>query len=140
MCPLIIPPETSGAFAPRKSQTRTGRVRRPAGDRIRARSARIFWSAHPQTNRVTDVWVSTTDQPGEESAREYFSPRWTCVVGNCDVDWLRHPEFTPEAVFGELIGIGFHSSADLINALRQFAKIDSCHWALPMLGRLGGAP
>ena len=88
------------------------------------------------TNRVTDVWVSTTDQPEEDYTREYFSPRWTCVVGNCDVDWLRHPEYTPEAVFGEMIEIGFHSSADPINALRQFAKIDSCDWAERMLARL----
>ncbi len=58
--------------------------------------------------------------------REYFSPRWTCVVGNCDVDWLRHPEYTPEAVFGEMIEIGFHSSADLINgdAPRRPARRD----------------
>jgi hypothetical protein len=89
---------------------------------------------------VTDVWVSTTDQPTAEFTREYFSPRWTCVVGNCDAEWLSHPEFTPEAVFGELIEIGFHSSADLINALRQFAKINTCKWALPMLGCLGCAP
>ena len=80
--------------------------------------------------------MSTTDQPKAEFTREYFSRRWTCVVAA----WLRDPDYTPEAVFGELIGIGFHASADLINALRQFAKINSCHWALPMLGRLGGAP
>lgn len=140
MCPPITPSETSGAAAPRKSQSLTGRVRRLAGHRIKARSARIFWSLHPQTNRVTDVWVSTTDQPVEFFTREYFSQRWTCVVGNCDADWLRHPEFTPEAVFGELITIGFHSSADPINALRQFAKIDTCKWATPMLGRLEAAP
>jgi hypothetical protein len=83
--------------------------------------------------------VSTTDQPEELFTREYFSPRWTCVVGNCDAGWLRHPEFTPEAVFGELIEIGFHSPSDLTNALRQFAKIDACRWALPMLARLGCA-
>jgi hypothetical protein len=84
--------------------------------------------------------VSTTHQPVELFTREYFSPRWGFVVGNGDVAWLRHPAFTPKAVFGQLIKLGFHSSAELINALRQFAKIDSCDWALAMLGRLGGAP
>ena len=130
------PIETSGAGARRKSHARRGKIGRQTEGRIRARSARIFWSDHRQTNRVTDVWVSTTDQPEKDFTREYFSPRWTCVVGNCDVDWLRHPEYTPEAVFGEMIEIGFHSSADLINALRQFAKIDSCDWAERMLARL----
>jgi hypothetical protein len=134
------PLETSGAVAPRKSQSRKGRVRRRAGHRIKASAAKIFWSLHPQTNRVTDVWVSSTDQPTAEFTREYFSPRWGFVVGNCDVAWLRHPAFTPEAVFGQLIKLGFHSSAELINALRQFAKINTCKWALPMLVRLGCAP
>jgi len=140
MCPLIIPPETSGAVAPRKSQSRKGRVRRRAGHRIKASSARISWSLHPQTNRVIDVWVSTTDQPVELFTREYYSPRWGFVVGNCDVDWLHHPEFMPEAVFGQLIKIGFHSSAELVNALRQFDKVDTCKWAAAMLGRLGATP
>ena len=103
---------------------------------IRAASARIFWSGHPESNRVTDVWVSTTDQPYEAYTQEYFSLRWHCVVGNCDADWLCDPDYTPEAVFGEMAQTGFHCSADLINALRPFAKIDSCDWPPRMLGRL----
>jgi len=30
------------------------------------------------------------------------------------------------------------TEANFVNALHQFAKIDTCGWALPMLGRLGG--
>lgn len=124
--------------APRKSSTRKGKGPHGSGDGIRASSARIFWSSHRETQRVTDVWVSTTDQPKEIYTEEYYSQRWNCVVGNCDVAWLRHPEYTPEAVFGTFIAAGFHSPADLVNALYQFAKIDICGWALPMLGRLEG--
>ena len=130
------PLETSGAAAPPEVSGKEGKSGSRPGGPIRAKSARIFWSAHPDTNRVADVWVSTTDLPKEEFTREYVSPRWTCVVGNCDHEWLDHADYTPEAVFGEMIEIGFHSSADLINALRQFDKIDTCRWALPMLGRL----
>jgi hypothetical protein len=114
-------------------------VQRDAEGLIRVASARIFWAHHPEKNRVRDVWVSTTDQADEDYTAEYFSPRWCSVVGNCDVDWLKVPEYTPEAVFGELVEMGFHAKAELVNALRQFGKIDACRpWAAAMLGRLGG--
>ena len=103
---------------------------------INERSARIFWSDHPVSGRVADVWVSTTDQSLEAFTEEYFSARWNNVVGNCDVAWLEDPAYTPEAVFGEMIETGFHDRTNLVGALRQFAKIDSCDWAQRMLGRL----
>ncbi len=123
--------------APRKSSVRKGKGQRGGKGGTRASSACIFWSLHRETRRVTDVWVSTTDQPREYYTEEYFSQRWDCVVGNCDRGWLSYPEYTPEAVFGAFIETGFHTPADLVNALHQFAKIDTCGWALPMLGRLG---
>lgn len=87
---------------------------------------------------MCDVWVSTTDQAEEAYTAEYFSLRWCFVVGNCDVEWLRDPLYTPEAVFGPMAAIGFASPAEAINAIRQFAKIDACGWALAMLARLEG--
>jgi hypothetical protein len=102
------------------------------------RSARIFWSADAASRRVCDVWVSTTDQPEEAYTAEYFSLRWTFVVGNCDVEWLQDPLYTPEAVFGQMVAIGFASSAEAIHAIRQFAKIDACAWARSMLPRIAG--
>ena len=132
------PPETSGALAPQKSHANKGKFGSPAKGPIKVAAARIFWSTHPDTDRVIDVWVSSAELTQEELTREYFSPRWSSVVGNCDCEWLEELDYTPEAVFGELIEIGFHSSSALSNALRQFAKIDVCVWALPMLSRLGG--
>ena len=139
MFPPIPPCGTSGASARRKSRSRTGRVRQRAEGRIPVGSARIFWTSHPQTGRVTDVRVSSSDQAAGQVAREYLSPHWSCAVGDCDAGWLAHPAFTPEAVFGEMIETGFHTPADLAEALRQFARIDTCSWALPMLVRLEGS-
>lgn len=101
-------------------------------------SARIFWSADPANQKICDVWVSTTNQAREAYTAEYFSLRWTFVVGNCNVDWLHNPLCTPEAAFGQMAAIGFASSAEAINAIRQFAKIDACSWARTMLPRLEG--
>ena len=103
---------------------------------IRATTARIFWSFNPETQRIRDVYVSSTEVPREQYTRDYYSPRWTCVVGNCDADWLTHPEYTPEAVFGEMIMIGFETREELINALGQLSTIDTCVWARLMSARI----
>ena len=145
--PPITPYRTSVPLRGRHGSSRKSCYRRRdrgsgAGDRsvgfIRVGSARIFWSADPASRKVRDVWVSTTDQPYEAYSAEYFSLRWTFVVGNCNVDWLRNPLCTPEAVFGQMAAIGFASPAEAINAIRQFAKIDACGWARAMLPRLEG--
>jgi hypothetical protein len=142
--PPLTPYETSAPLSRRRGVSRkSSRRRRSAGavdrsDNIRVRSARIFWSDDPASRRVCDVWVSTTDQPEEAFTAEYFSSRWTFVVGNCDVEWLRDPLYTPEAVFGQMVATGFASPAEAINAIGQFAKIDACGWARAMLPRIEG--
>lgn len=108
-----------------------------APHRISVSSARIFWSGDlTPPFGVRDVFVSTTDQPEEKYTAEYFSHRWQCVVGNCNVEWLNDPLYTPEAVFGSFVARGFASAAEAINAVEQFAKIDACNWARAMLPRI----
>lgn len=109
------------------------------GGLIPVETARIFWSHGPAPHRhACDVYVSTSALPQTLVDDEYFSQRWWCVVGDCDVGWLVDPQYTPEAVFGELLESGFASRAEMLNALRQFAWIDTCSWARLMLARLGG--
>lgn len=102
-------------------------------DSIRAEKAAILW-AHDSEHRVRNVYV--IEHPIREESRWYHGSG-----GACFANWLfkNGPEkddgfsspclMSPEGTFGLLAACGFADQHELQNAILQFARISSCHWA-----------
>ncbi len=90
--------------------------------KMKAEEVHIWWNM--DQGKVTDVLVID---------RHIIVPGYQYSDGACWVGWMDHPGFGPEAVFGNLVRLGFKNSSYAEKAIRQFALVDQCRWARNML-------
>lgn len=110
--------------------------------------------------RVAILWCSTSSVDNPEEPGRVFNVRvmrypedtcgealqwWDASSGACYTDWLFKNGvapteqyqggalLSPEGTFGLLASQGFKDTQEFQNAIIQFARISSCHWAQAML-------
>ena len=84
------------------------------------------------------IWHSRN----QKSAGLVVSPRGTQTerlrplaksTGADTSGWLKSDRFTPETVFGNLLGERWLNTREYVSVIAEFAKIDTCDWARNLL-------